>query len=199
MTTPRAVRPVPLLVCDLDSTVRHGFDELGRFVHGPDDVVVFPEAAAQIRAWRDAGGRCVAVTNQAGIGLGYVPEVDIARSVERTVLEVDRLTAWHVPAPLFSGAEPRHAIDCAVYCSHAPDIGCWCRKPATGMVHRAVSWLEEQYPDEVYPPALGLLTGDRPEDARCAAACGLRFLDAVAWRASAPLVTPEWVQGIAGG
>ncbi len=43
MTTKLEVA-TPLLAVDLDGTVRHGKAELGRFVNGPDDVVVFPEA-----------------------------------------------------------------------------------------------------------------------------------------------------------
>jgi D-glycero-D-manno-heptose 1,7-bisphosphate phosphatase len=36
---------VPVLYLDLDGTVRQGKDDtLGRFVNGPEDVVVFPEA-----------------------------------------------------------------------------------------------------------------------------------------------------------
>ena len=52
---------VPLLAVDLDGTVRHGFDELGRFVNGPDDVVVFPEAVEQMRRWKARGGRIIGV------------------------------------------------------------------------------------------------------------------------------------------
>lgn len=51
MTTRK--RLVPVLYLDLDGTVRHGHDELGRFVNGPDDVVVFPEATAMMRRWND--------------------------------------------------------------------------------------------------------------------------------------------------
>lgn len=38
-------KAVPVLYLDLDGTVRQGKDDgLGRFVNGPEDVIVFPEA-----------------------------------------------------------------------------------------------------------------------------------------------------------
>ena len=47
MTTLRvSEKAVPVLYLDMDGTVRKGKDELGRFVNGPEDVEVFPEATA---------------------------------------------------------------------------------------------------------------------------------------------------------
>src|SRR3954451_9677101 len=64
-----------LLVVDIDGTVRQGKDDaLGRFVNGPEDVVVFPEAVTMMQRWKDAGGRIAGVSNQGGIGLGIVSE-----------------------------------------------------------------------------------------------------------------------------
>jgi hypothetical protein len=66
-------KPVPVLFLDLDGTVREGPDDpLGKFVNGPEDVRVFPEAVEQMRRWKDNGGRVLGVTNQGGIALGYV-------------------------------------------------------------------------------------------------------------------------------
>ena len=53
-------RAVPVLYLDLDGTVRQGKDDaLGRFVNGPEDVVVFPEAVEMMRRWKAGGGRIV--------------------------------------------------------------------------------------------------------------------------------------------
>ena len=41
--------------------------------------------------------------------------------------------------------------------------------------------------EEIYPPHLGLLVGDRPEDRACADNAGLRFMDAAEWRKLDPL------------
>jgi hypothetical protein len=62
-------KAVPLLVLDMDGTVRQGKDDaLGRFVNGPDDVVVFPEAVIQMRKWKDKGGRISCEPCNAGKG-----------------------------------------------------------------------------------------------------------------------------------
>lgn len=56
---------VPMLYLDLDGTVRQGKDDpLGRFVNGPKDVFVFPEAKKQMKIWHDKGGRIIGVSNQ---------------------------------------------------------------------------------------------------------------------------------------
>lgn len=56
-----------LLLVDIDGTVRHGKDQLGRFVNNRDDVVVFPEVPPLLSAWRAHGGHICGVTNQAGV------------------------------------------------------------------------------------------------------------------------------------
>jgi D-glycero-D-manno-heptose 1,7-bisphosphate phosphatase len=82
-------RAVPLLCLDLDGTVRQGKDDaLGRFVNGPDNVVVFPEAVEMMRRWKDAGGRIVGVSNQGGIALGIVTY----QSVVLAIMETQRQT-----------------------------------------------------------------------------------------------------------
>lgn len=39
-----------VLYLDLDGTVRHGFDELGRFVNKPEDVTVFSGSSVHLAA-----------------------------------------------------------------------------------------------------------------------------------------------------
>jgi histidinol phosphatase-like enzyme len=58
MTETTPPRPTPVLYLDIDGTVRQGKDDaLGRFVNGPADVVVFPEAVEMMRRWKAGGGR----------------------------------------------------------------------------------------------------------------------------------------------
>lgn len=163
---------VPLLVLDLDGTVRHGKDELGRFVNGPEDVVVFPEAVEMMRRWKAAGGRVVGVSNQGGIALGYLSKRDCAAAMVRTYDLTGRL------------------FDKIAWCSHHPDAKdpeyarCWCRKPSPGLLIEAALKIAAKY-DEYYPPHLGLFVGDRPEDEECARLAGFDFMWAVEWRARA--------------
>lgn len=165
-------RPVPVLYLDIDGTVRHGKTELGRFVNTPDDVIVFPEAVARMRKWKNAGGRIVGVSNQGGIALGHMTMGDCALAMTRT---------HELAGKLF---------DTIVWCRHHPAAGdpfmarCWCRKPSPGLIIEAAVHLSTRYMDEYYPPSMALMVGDRPEDEQCARAANIDFMPAADWRAS---------------
>lgn len=160
---------VPVLYLDIDGTVRHGKDELGRFVNGPEDVVVFPEAIEMMARWRAGGGRIIGVSNQGGIALGIV--------------SYEQVTAGMWETHLLTGSR----FDKIVFCAHHPDAAdpenarCWCRKPSPGLVIEASLDLARRY-GEFYPPYMGLMVGDRPEDEECARLAGLDFTPAAEWR-----------------
>lgn len=165
---------VPLLVLDLDGTVRQGKDDaLGRFVNGPDDVRVFPEAVTLMRRWKDRGGRIIAVSNQGGIALGIVAKELVVAAMFETHEQSDRL------------------FDKILMCQHHPSAQdpefarCWCRKPSPGLIVEGAHDLAGKYPGEMYPPHLGLMVGDRDEDRACAELAGLDFMWAADWRATA--------------
>jgi D-glycero-D-manno-heptose 1,7-bisphosphate phosphatase len=166
-------KPVPVLYLDLDGTVRQGKDDaLGRFVNGPEDVVVFPEAVEMMRRWKAGGGRIIGVSNQGGVALGIVA----FEAVEAAILETYNQTLG--------------LFDRIRWCVHHPDADnpemarCWCRKPAPGLlIEGAISLAEEH--GEYYPPYMGLMVGDRPEDEECAKRAGLDFQWAADWRAQA--------------
>lgn len=166
-------RPTPVLYVDLDGTVRHGYDELGRFVNGPDDVVIFPAALEMMRRWKTGGGRIVAVSNQGGIALGYLTESDCAAAMMRTHELTERL------------------FDKIAWCHHHPRAQhpemarCWCRKPAPGLLIESALDLAGQHRGEIYPPYMALMVGDRPEDEECARLAGIDFQAAADWRAQA--------------
>lgn len=171
-------RAVPLLVLDLDGTVRQGKDDaLGRFVNGPGDVVVFPEAVARMQEWKDAGGRIVAATNQGGVALKHLTMKDMR----------DALIATHMQA--------NYLFDKIVACVHHPDAPnpefarCWCRKPRPGLVVEGAILLGQEF-KEAYPPHLGLFVGDRSEDEECARNLNMDFMHAHVWRAGGD----EWKQ-----
>jgi D-glycero-D-manno-heptose 1,7-bisphosphate phosphatase len=178
MANSRLAKPTPtrLLVLDLDGTVRKGLDELGRFVNGPADVDVFPEAVEQMRRWKAAGGRIIGVSNQGGIALGHVTLEAVAEAMLETQRQVGSL------------------FDKLAWCQHHPQAKdpeyarCWCRKPAPGLlIETALDLARHTSYREMYPPHLGLFVGDRPEDALCAAAASFDFQWAQDWRAG---VTP---------
>ena len=167
-------KAVPVLYVDLDGTIREGKDDaLGRFVNGPVDVVVFPEAVTMMRRWKDAGGRIAGVSNQGGIALGIVSY----QAVSAAMLETQRQCGG--------------LFDLITFCRHHPDAPdpvmgrCWCRKPSAGAVIEAAYGLADRYHGEFYPPHLALFVGDRTEDEQCAANAGIDFAWAAAWRAQA--------------
>lgn len=160
---------VPVLYCDLDGTIRWGKDQLGRFVTSAADVKVFPEVPDLLEAYKDLGWRIIAVSNQGGIALGHMDMPTCAAAM----LETQR--------------QCRNRFDKIAWCSHHPAADepemavCWCRKPKAGLVIEAALDLSHTT-HEIYPPHLGLLVGDQPEDEGCAEAAGLQFLDAAEWR-----------------
>ena len=168
MTDPR---PTALLILDLDGTVRHGRDELGRYVNGPDDVVIFPAAIEKMRAWKADGGRIIGASNQGGVALGIITHRDAQAAIDRTHALTDRL------------------FDHLAFCPHHPQATqpfmarCWCRKPRPGLVIEAATMLRQRFPDEFYPPNLAVMVGDRLEDKGCADSIDIPFMWAEDWRA----------------
>jgi D-glycero-D-manno-heptose 1,7-bisphosphate phosphatase len=173
VSTPRVPeKAVPVLYLDLDGTVRKGKDELGRFVNGPEDVEVFPEAVEMMRRWKAGGGRIICVSNQGGIALGIVTFAKVAAAMRETHVQSGELA------------------DKICFCPHHPDADspemarCWCRKPSPGLVIEGALEVSRHF-GEYYPPYMGLMVGDRPEDQECARLAGLDFQWAADWRAQA--------------
>lgn len=170
-------RAVKLLIVDLDGTVRKGLDEIGRFVNGPEDVEVFPEAVVLMKAWKLQGGRIIAASNQGGIAMGHTT--------------FERVMAGMMKTHQLCGG----VFDKIQICRHHPQAidpeyaRCWCRKPSPGIFIEAAVDLARAH-NEMYPPHLGLFVGDRPEDEQCAQLSGFSFMWAKDWRATAhPAVT----------
>jgi D-glycero-D-manno-heptose 1,7-bisphosphate phosphatase len=173
MTDPCAHHAVPLLLLDLDGTVRYGRDELGHFVHDAHDVHLFTEAVPLLKAWKGNGGRILGISNQGGVALGHTTWEDMRG------------------ASIITNQETGGLFDDIGFCPHHPSAedplmrSCWCRKPAPGLAIMGIVNLMNDHLDEVYQPARTLLVGDRPEDQACAEALGVAFLPADQWRAGA--------------
>jgi D-glycero-D-manno-heptose 1,7-bisphosphate phosphatase len=162
-----------VLYLDLDGTVRQGKDDaLGRFVNGPEDVVVFPGAVEMMRRWKAGGGRVIGVSNQGGVALGIVSYAKVAAAMAETYRQTGQM------------------FDKIAFCCHHPKAEhpemarCWCRKPSPGLVIESALEVARQH-GEFYPPYMGLMVGDRPEDEQCAKLAGLDFQWAADWRKQA--------------
>ncbi len=128
------------------------------YVHRIEDFVLLPGALAALRSLEAAGYRRVVVTNQSGIARGLYTEADYQRL---TAQIRERLRAEHV------------TLDAIEYCPHLPDAPlpeyrreCECRKPAPGMLLRAIRALD-------IDPAASFLVGDRLSDVQAGRAAGV--------------------------
>ena len=145
----------PAVFLDRDGTLIEDVGYLDRL----DQMTVFPWTVDVIRAFNRAGLAVVVVTNQSGIARGLFT----AAFVEETHRQLSaRLAA--------GGAR----IDAYYYCPHHPDgvvvayrRQCDCRKPATGLVDRAVRDLD-------LDPARSFVVGDKWLDIGLARAAGAR-------------------------
>ena len=118
-TKDRTPRPAAFL--DRDGTIVH--DRPGFYLTDPAALRIYGTAPAALRAISALGYRLIIITNQAGIGRGYMT---LARSkaVNRELRR--RLERAGVK------------LDAIYFCPHHPDAGCGCRKPRGGMIEEAV-------------------------------------------------------------
>ena len=122
------------------------------YLSDPRQAELLPGVGEGLAGLQRAGYRLVIVTNQQGIGLGY--------------FSMREFTA--VNAALFRLLAPFGVtISRIYYCPHSLADSCDCRKPATGLLLRALSDFEME-------PARCFMVGDRDSDAMAAAATGCR-------------------------
>jgi histidinol-phosphate phosphatase family protein len=130
------------------------FDRDGTIVHDvpyngdPTRVRLVEGAAEGFARLRSAGLRTGIVTNQSGVGRGFI-----------TREQADAVTAEVV--------RQIGGVDVVRTCPHTPTDACRCRKPAPGLVLDAAAALGLR-PDEV------AVVGDSPTDVEAAEAAGAR-------------------------
>lgn len=88
------------------------------YLSDPDGVELLPGAATGLRHLARAGLKLFLVTNQSGIGRGYFTE--------------EAYQACHAALEKHLCGE-EIALEDSVFCPHAPEEGCMCRKPNPGM------------------------------------------------------------------
>jgi D-glycero-D-manno-heptose 1,7-bisphosphate phosphatase len=125
-------------VLDRDGTI----NVEGEYISSPDQVELLPHSAEGLRVFRDLGLGLVVITNQSGIGRGYY---DAARLVSIHQRLRELLAADHVE------------VEGIYVCPHAPEDGCDCRKPRTGLLQQAATELDFSL-NECF------VIGDKPTD-----------------------------------
>jgi D-glycero-D-manno-heptose 1,7-bisphosphate phosphatase len=172
----------PILFVDLDGTIRHGKDQLGRFVNSADDVVIFDGVVDILKSYKERGWRIVAISNQGGVAMGLLTMEGVDSAMQATRQQCS------------------HLFDEMYWCSHHPDAVaddfnsrleksvCFCRKPRIGLVVVAFAAMTLKH-GENYRPYECLFVGDRTEDRECALNANIPFVWAHNWRNSGPLTT----------
>lgn len=128
------------------------------YVHDPSNFELCPGVLGACRALHEAGYKLIVVTNQAGIGRGYY-----------TPAQFHDFTRW-VEGTFRDAGAP---ITATYHCPHHPEKGlgqyrqaCECRKPAPGMLLRAIH-------EHELDAAGSFLVGDKPSDVEAARAAGV--------------------------
>jgi D-glycero-D-manno-heptose 1,7-bisphosphate phosphatase len=104
-----------LVILDRDGVINQDSSE---YIRTPEQWVPIPGSLEAIARLCRAEYRVVIITNQAGVGRGLY-SLDTMNKINMRMFELMRQKGGEVDALLF--------------CPHAPDVGCDCRKPKPGM------------------------------------------------------------------
>ncbi|MFD1039266.1 D-glycero-alpha-D-manno-heptose-1,7-bisphosphate 7-phosphatase [Virgibacillus byunsanensis] len=104
---------------DRDGVINEVLSDRVKFVNRPEDFYLLDGVGEAIKRFNEAGFKVFVVTNQGGVGLGFMEESalqDVHNKME------DDLAHY--------GA----SIDAVAYCPHKPHAKCACRKPMPQMI-----------------------------------------------------------------
>jgi D-glycero-D-manno-heptose 1,7-bisphosphate phosphatase len=125
----------------------------GDYVKTPDAFYPTEGLEEAMRLLAQKFGRIVVVTNQAGIGKGIMTSLELHAVHQRMIQIVEA-----------AGGR----IDRVYHCPHRSELGCTCRKPATGMAWLALA----DFPDIDFEDAW--MVGDSHSDMEFAQTLGIR-------------------------
>ncbi|MCD5324638.1 MULTISPECIES: D-glycero-alpha-D-manno-heptose-1,7-bisphosphate 7-phosphatase [Pontibacillus] len=113
--------PKRAVFLDRDGVINEVLTDRVKFVNKREDLHFLPRVPEAIKMLNDSGlfDLIAVITNQGGVGLGYMKEKELQDIHEYMVNELKKL-----------GAE----IDEVCYCPHKPKEGCACRKPGSKMI-----------------------------------------------------------------
>ncbi|WP_456275789.1 D-glycero-alpha-D-manno-heptose-1,7-bisphosphate 7-phosphatase [Bacillus sp. AK128] len=104
---------------DRDGVINEVLSKRVKFVNKPSDLYLLPKVGEAIKNLNDAGFPVFVVTNQGGVGLGFMTEKALQAVHKRLEDELSKFGA--------------SVIEVA-YCAHKPNAGCECRKPGSKML-----------------------------------------------------------------
>ena len=136
------------VLLDRDGTIM----EDRQYLSDPGQVRLYPGVGPALRSLLDHGFNLFLVTNQSGIGRGFFT-LEAYRQVQQRLQELL--------------AREGVVFQDQMFCPHAPEAGCSCRKPAPGMWERLVERHE-------LDPAQSLMIGDSLGDLQFGNRAGLK-------------------------
>lgn len=143
------------------------------YLRDPELVTLLPDVIPALKALRDAGYLLIVISNQSGVGRGWIqPE-----EAERVHARFERVLK-----------QQGVSLDASYYCAHAPDGGCACRKPKPGLILQAAK-------DWNLDLSQSIMIGNKACDVDAGRAAGCRTIlfgaDAHGVE-SAELMLPDW-------
>jgi len=133
---------VPVVYLDRDGTLN--FDP--GYLNEPEQLRLLPGVAPAVARLNRAGFKTVVLSNQSGVARGLITQDQLEAIHQRLRELLAEDGAW---------------LDGIFICPHHPDEGCICRKPAPGLVHRALQELG------VFP-GNAIVIGDKATDVELA-------------------------------
>lgn len=104
---------------DRDGVLNEVLSSRVKFVNHPNDLYLLEGAAEAVAELSKSGYDLFVVTNQGGVGLGFLKEKNL-RKIHDHLIEVIK--------------EQGGIIKEVSYCPHKPKAGCQCRKPNPGLL-----------------------------------------------------------------
>ncbi|SDL07211.1 D-glycero-alpha-D-manno-heptose-1,7-bisphosphate 7-phosphatase [Lacicoccus qingdaonensis] len=104
---------------DRDGVINEVLTKRVKFVNTPDDFYLLDGVGEGIRKLNASGCKVFVVTNQGGVGLGFMTEQDLHDVHYRMESDLARFGAY---------------IDDIAYCPDKPHVKSWYRKPSPGMI-----------------------------------------------------------------
>ncbi|WP_226668398.1 D-glycero-alpha-D-manno-heptose-1,7-bisphosphate 7-phosphatase [Metabacillus litoralis] len=106
---------------DRDGVINEVLSNRVKFVNKPEQMYLLEGVGEAVKLLNDAGYFVFVVTNQGGVGLGYMKEEMLLKVHEKMKHDIEE----------YGGK-----IDDIIYCPHKPHAGCACRKPEPEMLHQ---------------------------------------------------------------
>ena len=138
------------VILDRDGVLNREADGVG-YVLGPEQFFWLPGALEALAMLHRAGLYLTVATNQSGVGRGLMTLAQLDAVHDRMRADAARHGA---------------VLDTVLFCPHAPDDACACRKPAPGMIHEALA-------RSGFGAAESLVVGDDQRDLEAASRAGV--------------------------